>query len=59
MDQIPKEIRDKLTAAGFVDRAHLPNTDTNMARWEFVEKRCGLNGGQLTQLMNILFPGGK
>jgi hypothetical protein len=56
---IPSDIQGKLAKAGIVKCAHLPNTDTNMARWEFVEKRCGLNGGELTELMNILFPVGK
>jgi hypothetical protein len=47
MDQIPEEIRDKLVARGYVDRDRLPNTDKN------------IDGGELSLLMNILFPVGK
>jgi hypothetical protein len=59
MDQIPKEIRDKLVAGCYVDRDRLPNTDKNIDRWSFVKADCGLDGGELTLLMNILFPVGK
>jgi hypothetical protein len=55
MDQIPSEIRDKLATAGIVKCAHLPNTDKNMARWDRVRADCGLTGGELSELMNILF----
>jgi hypothetical protein len=59
MDQIPEEIRDKLVARGYVDRDRLPNTDKNIDRWSLVKADCDLDGGQLSLLMNILFPVGK
>jgi 6-pyruvoyl-tetrahydropterin synthase len=58
MDQIPEEISNKLVAEGIVKRAHLPSTE-NMDRWDMVKEDCGLNEGELCELMNILFPVGK
>jgi hypothetical protein len=58
MDQIPKEIRDKLVARGYVDRDRLPNTDKNIDRWSLVKADCDLNIGELSLLMNVLFPVG-
>jgi hypothetical protein len=55
---VPKEIRDKLVAGGY-DLDDLPNTDTNMARWNEVRADCGLSVRELSRLMNALFPVGK
>jgi hypothetical protein len=51
---IPREIHDKLVAGGYVDLAQLPNTVTNMARWDIVQADCGLSGDELSRLMMIL-----
>jgi hypothetical protein len=53
-----EEISNKLVAEGIVKRAHLPSTE-NMDRWDMVKEDCGLNEGELCELMNILFPVGK
>jgi hypothetical protein len=55
---IPKTIHDKLALGGYIDFDHLPNHQ-NLDRWVLLRDDCGLNGGQLSLLMNILFPGGK
>jgi hypothetical protein len=57
MDQIPKEIWDKLVARGY-DLADLPN-DKNMALWNEVRADCGLSVRELSRLLNVLFPVGK
>jgi hypothetical protein len=55
---IPKTIRDKLALGGYIDFDELPN-DKNLDRWVLLREDCGLKRGELSRLMNILFPGGK
>jgi hypothetical protein len=58
MDRIPDSIRRKLAVRGYVNRTTLPN-DKNMDLWNIVTNSCDLQGPELIELLNILFPVGK
>jgi hypothetical protein len=55
---IHSTIRKKLVDGGIVTRAYLPNNDKNMHLWDMVKEECGLNVGELSALLNFLFPVG-
>jgi hypothetical protein len=54
---IQSTIRKKLVDGGIVTRANLPN-DKNMHLWDMVKEECGLHVGELSALLNFLFPVG-